>query len=164
MHPIGTPSSSPLSERVRQIAKVAWAAPCSAIGLFFGAFIILFGGRITRASGIVEITWRDNKESCGRLANSLRFRAITFGHAVIAVTAEELHRMREHELVHVRQYERWGAAFLMAYPLAGVWQWLRGRQAYRDNYFEVQARSISAERRQRTGSTSNASSEDERLG
>ena len=145
MPPIGTPSSSPRSERVRRIAKVVWAAPCSAVGLFFGALIVLFGGRITRASGVVEITWRDSKELCGRLANSLPYRAITFGHVVIAVTAEELQRMREHELAHVRQYERGGAAFLVAYPLSGVWQWLRGRRAYRDNYFEVQARLVSAE-------------------
>ena len=144
------------AHRLAWIAKVAWAAPCSAVGLFFGTLIVLFGGRITRASGIVVITWRDNKASCGRLANSLRYRAITFGHVVIAVTAEELVRMREHELVHVRQYERWGPAFLVAYPLSGVWQWLRGRKAYRDNHFEVQARLLSAERQSgQSGRSSN---------
>jgi hypothetical protein len=140
--------------KLAQMARIAWAAPCSAVGLAFGALIVLFGGRLRRSSGIVEVTWRDNRESCGRLANSLRFRAITFGHVVVAVTARELRNMREHELVHVRQYEHWGLAFLVAYPVSGVWQLFRGRGAYRDNFFEVQARSISAEQRRSGGETS----------
>jgi hypothetical protein len=40
----------------------------------------------------------------------------------------------------VRQYERWGAFFLLAYPAASLWQLLRGRRAHRDNPFEIEAR------------------------
>ena len=113
--------------------------------------MLLFGGRARRGPGIIEFTWRQDRESCGRVADSLRYRAITFGHVVLAVTASELERMRAHELVHVRQYEHWGPGFLVAYPLSGFWQWIRGRGAYRDNPFEVQARRLSAEARSSEG-------------
>lgn len=50
-----------------------------------------------------------------------------------------LERCRRHERVHVRQYARWGPFFLPAYLLSSFWQWLRGRDPYRDNAFERQA-------------------------
>lgn len=134
-----------------KIAKIIWAAPGSAIGLLSGTGMLLFGGSARRGPGIIEFTWRQDRGSCGRVADSLRYRAITLGHVVLAVTASELDRMRAHELVHVRQYEHWGPAFLVAYPLSGVWEWIRGRRAYKDNYFEVQARSLSAPSRASEG-------------
>jgi hypothetical protein len=72
------------------------------------------------------------------------FRAITFGHVLVAVTRQELEACHAHELVHVRQYERWGVALFIAYPAASLWQWVRGRRAYWDNPFEVEARARSA--------------------
>ncbi len=72
--------------------------------------------------------------------DALRFCAITLGHVVIGIDAPTLTRWRAHERVHVQQYERWGVVFFLAYPLASVWQGLRGRRMYRDNPFEVQAR------------------------
>ena len=45
-----------------------------------------------------------------------------------------------HEQAHVRQYERWGVFFFVAYPAASLWQLLRCRRPYIDNWFEVQAR------------------------
>jgi hypothetical protein len=80
---------------------------------------------------------------CGSMATDLRFRAITFGHVILAVTAEDLERSREHERAHVRQYERWGVAFFIAYPASSAWQVLRRRDAYWDNRFEVEARASS---------------------
>ena len=70
------------------------------------------------------------------------FAAITLGHVIVGTHAGELDRLRAHEQVHVRQCERWGPLFLPAYALAGVWQWLRGRDAYWDNPFEVEARRV----------------------
>ncbi len=68
------------------------------------------------------------------------FAAITFGHVILGTHVQELERLGTHERVHVRQCERWGPFFLPAYVLAGVWQWVRGRDAYWDNPFEVEAR------------------------
>lgn len=68
------------------------------------------------------------------------FAAITFGHVVAGISGDHLARLRRHEHAHVRQYERWGVFFLLAYPAAGAWQLLRGRRAHWDNPFEVEAR------------------------
>lgn len=65
--------------------------------------------------------------------------AMTLGHTVIGQTAAALDLTRRHELVHVRQYEHWGPFFIPAYLLCSLWQWLRGRDPYRDNPFEVEA-------------------------
>jgi hypothetical protein len=70
--------------------------------------------------------------------------AITFGHVVLGRDAETLDRTRGHERVHVRQYERWGPLFFLAYLGASVWVWTRGGDAYRDNPFEREARRVEA--------------------
>ena len=68
-----------------------------------------------------------------------RARAITFGHTVLARSVADLDTTHEHELIHVRQYERWGLLMVPAYLLYGLILWLRGRHPYLDNPFEQQA-------------------------
>ncbi|HEX2296643.1 MAG TPA: hypothetical protein VHN37_15225 [Actinomycetota bacterium] len=68
-----------------------------------------------------------------------KYRAITFGHVVLCVGDLD-DSLFEHELVHVRQYERWGIFLWPAYGLASLWAKLRGGNAYLDNHFERQAR------------------------
>jgi hypothetical protein len=65
--------------------------------------------------------------------------AMTWGHVILGRTAATLDVCREHELVHVRQYERWGLLFIPTYLLCSAVIWLRGGDAYRDNPFERQA-------------------------
>ncbi|HMO84113.1 MAG TPA: hypothetical protein PKC18_04240 [Lacipirellulaceae bacterium] len=50
-----------------------------------------------------------------------------------------LEACRAHELVHVRQYERWGPLFVPAYLACSAVIWLRGGDAYLDNPFEREA-------------------------
>lgn len=76
----------------------------------------------------------------GRLGWS--YRAITLGHVVLSVDEID-ERTLAHELVHVRQFERWGPLLTILYPLASLGALLRGQHHYRDNLFEVQARRIS---------------------
>ena len=64
---------------------------------------------------------------------------MTWGHVILGQTAAALDISREHELVHVRQYERWGPLFIPAYLLCSAVIWLRGGDPYRDNPFERQA-------------------------
>ena len=128
-----------------RLAKLLWASPCSLIGITLASGIVLMGGRVNLALGTLEISFRKRLSHCGPYAKSLPFRAITFGHVIIAVTEEELERLRSHELVHVRQYEWWGIFFFPAYLLSSLWQLLKGRKIYWDNYFEVQARKQSNE-------------------
>jgi len=122
-----------------QFMKIAWASPCSLVGLLLGFVILLLGGR-ARYGGAIEFCLRESVANCGTIERSLPYRAITFGHIIIAITAEELECIRAHELVHVQQYERWGIFFFPAYLGSSLWQLIRGRRVYWDNYFEVQAR------------------------
>jgi len=130
--------------RLARVARRVWAGPCSLVGLVFAAIVLLLGGRARRAAGTLEVTFCEDEASRPRLARWLPFRAIALGHVIIAVGSRQLETLRAHERVHVRQYERWGIAFFPAYAASSVWQWLRGRRAYWDNHFEVEARSRSA--------------------
>ena len=64
---------------------------------------------------------------------------MTLGHVVLGQSAESLDFSREHELVHVRQYERWGPVFLPAYFLSSLIAWAQGKNPYYDNAFEREA-------------------------
>jgi hypothetical protein len=127
------------------VAKRIWAAPCSAVGLFLALVPLALGGQAVWRQGALEVTYRQRQASCGKLAQTLPFRGIVFGHVILAVTHEELCRIGPHERVHVEQYERWGPIFFLAYPLSGLWQLFHGRSPYWYNYFEVQARQRSTE-------------------
>lgn len=112
-----------------------WAAPCSLAGLLAGAVLLLAGGRAQRVEGVLEIAAR-----AAPGPTRLRFHAITLGHVILGTDPVTLARLRAHEQVHVRQYERWGPLFFLAYPAASAWLWLRGGRPWRDNPFERQAR------------------------
>jgi hypothetical protein len=119
-------------------SRLLWAAPCSLIGLLLGAIVLLVGGRMRWVQGAMEC----NLERDSVLANWLRrqpFAAITLGHVILALDASHLQRLHAHERVHVRQFERWGALLLLAYPAASVLAWLRGQDPYLENYFEREA-------------------------
>jgi hypothetical protein len=109
-----------------------WAAPCTLVGLAAALPLLLCGAQARLVRGVFEV-------SGSRLGQRLPFEAITLGHVVLARTPRAMARWRRHERVHVRQCERWGPLFFPAYLAAGAWQWLRGRSAYWDNPFEVEA-------------------------
>jgi hypothetical protein len=129
----------PLIRRVSRFLRYAWPAPCTVVGLCLAAPAFLGGAHARVIDGVIEIAL-SSRRPLPTWLGALPFVAITFGHVVIGITAPELERLRAHEHEHVRQYERWGTVFFIAYPLASLWQLLRGRHPYLDNYFEVQAR------------------------
>lgn len=133
-----------MSKGLANVARFAWAAPCSLVGLAVGAAVLLCGGSARRNAGTLEVAVRRSIPGDSRLLRALPFRAITLGHVIVGATPRELDRLRAHELVHVRQYERWGPLFLVAYPASSLWQLLRGRRPYWDNHFEIEARERSA--------------------
>jgi len=63
----------------------------------------------------------------------------TFGHTVLGRTERHLEACRRHQIVHVRQYERWGVLFVPTYLLCSLLLWLKGKHPYYDNPFERQA-------------------------
>jgi hypothetical protein len=127
-----------------KLAKVLWASPCSAVGLALAAFPLAAGGKAKWSQGALEVTYRQSAAHCGSLVRALPFRGIVFGHVILAVTQEELAFIGAHERVHVAQYESWGPLFIPAYAASGLWQLVGGRNPYWHNYFEVQARELSA--------------------
>ena len=65
--------------------------------------------------------------------------AMTLGHTILGQNPSMLRSARDHEHVHVKQYERWGPFFLIVYLGVSTVLWLRGRDCYRDNFFEIEA-------------------------
>jgi hypothetical protein len=72
-------------------------------------------------------------------ANLIQVQAQTLGRYVFARSAVP-RELLAHECEHIRQWERFGPLFLALYLASSGTAVLRGRQAYRDNWFEVAAR------------------------
>ncbi|MBD3673826.1 MAG: hypothetical protein HUJ26_09910 [Planctomycetaceae bacterium] len=125
------------------VLKYLWAFPTTSVGLLLVIPTICSGGRGQWVAGVLELH--------GGLIRWMLVRlvplpggasAMTLGHVVIAQDKESHDRTRDHERVHVRQVERWGPLFLPAYLGCSLWLLLRGRDAYRENPFEVEAYQI----------------------
>ena len=117
----------------------AWAFPSTLIGLFFLPLAWIEGG-VELVDGVLELHGRPIRfflRHCTFLDGGAS--AMTLGHVVLGRDAELLRVTREHERVHVRQYERWGPLFIPAYLGASAFLRLRGRRAYEDNPFEREA-------------------------
>jgi hypothetical protein len=100
---------------------------------------LLTGGRVQRTGRVIEF-WGGFSAFFLRVFPLIAgASAVTFGHAVLARTKPHLDDCRAHELVHVRQYERWGPLFVPAYLLCWLVLWLVGKNPYFDNPFERQA-------------------------
>lgn len=119
-----------------------WAAPWTIVGLALAAFF-------SRRRVVAGVLVCEGAEWPRRLG--WRYSAITFGHVILCVV-DASPELLEHEMVHVRQYERWGPLFIPAYAVAALWARLRGGSAYLNNTFEVAARGgRGSGRRERTG-------------
>lgn len=115
-------------------AGILWASPATLLGLVVGVLGLATGGGARRVGRTIEfhggcLAW---------LLDHLPVKALalTLGHVVLGRSAGALDRCRAHELVHVRQYERWGPLFIPAYLLCSLVLLVRGRDFYRDNPFE----------------------------
>jgi hypothetical protein len=120
--------------------RYLWASPNTLLGLLVVLIARLTGGSATVVRGVVEVH--------GGFATAFLRRglpligsgaAMTLGHVVLGQNLDCLESTREHEHVHVKQYERWGPFFLPAYGLASLYLWLRGRDPYHANPFEKEA-------------------------
>ena len=125
----------------RPVWRYLWAAPWSLLGAvltpFFRRRVVVRG--VLLAEGAAwprRLGWK--------------YRAITLGHTVLSVDELDPETF-DHELVHVRQYERWGPLFVPAYLVASLAALFRGGHHYRDNAFEVAAREEDADASSRLG-------------
>jgi hypothetical protein len=120
--------------------RYLWAAPASGIGLIAAAAWLLGGARARVVHGALEVSGGRLAAVAAGLPDGLRFSAITLGHVILGLDAAVLERVRAHEQVHVRQYERWGLLFFPLYAGASLLAWLGARHPYWHNHFERQAR------------------------
>ena len=119
--------------------RYVWALPATVLGLIFAA-TALWRGQVRVIDGVVEAHGPVVRSVLSRLPSApSEVAAITFGHVVLGIDADAIDDTRAHERVHVRQYERWGPAFIPAYLIVSLWAFARGRHIYFDNYFEREA-------------------------
>lgn len=124
---------------LHRTAVRVWAAPNTMLGLVAGTAMLCLGGKVQAVRGAIEFSGGLAGRAAARLPARVRFTAMTLGHVILGLSEADLAAARDHEHVHVRQYEQWGPFFLLAYGASSVWQLLRGRRAYRDNFFEREA-------------------------
>jgi len=122
---------------VLPILALLWASPYTLLGLLIGLTGLATGGGARRRGRVIEfyggaVRWFVAHLPCGGQAAM----AVTLGHTILGQTGAGLDVARNHELVHVAQYERWGPFLGPAYLLASLALWSMGRRAYRDNPFE----------------------------
>lgn len=121
-----------------QTLAVIWASPNSLLGLVLGLLTLATGGGAQVRRHVLEFHGGFSRWLLVRLAPE-GILAMTLGHTIIGLSSAALDIARDHEHVHVRQYEAWGPLFLPAYLWCSLVAWRRGQRAYRDNYFERQA-------------------------
>lgn len=115
----------------------AWASPASLVGICVGTMGLLTGGGYQLRRGALEFHGGAVAWSLSRLW--IPARAMTLGHTILGLSPTDLDVTRDHEHVHVQQYARWGPFFIPAYLMCSLVLWLRGRDPYFDNPFEVEA-------------------------
>ncbi len=118
---------------------IIWASPYTIVGLLLGLIGLCTGGAARIRGRVIEfhgggVKWLLQQFFFGKGA-----MAFTLGHTVLGQTDAALDICRDHEMVHVRQYERWGPLMGPAYLGCSLVLWLLRRRPYLDNPFEREA-------------------------
>ena len=124
---------------MRGLCGIAWASPWTLFGTLIGLLGLLTGGSV-RVNGHTLEFWGGGTGWFLRHFPIIRgASAVTFGHTILAQSATGRDACRLHELVHVRQYERWGLFFVPAYLAYWLALSIRGKSGYWENPFEREA-------------------------
>jgi hypothetical protein len=126
-------------QRLLTVLAMLWASPYSLLGLAIGGVGLSSGGHARVRGRVIEfhgsaVTWL-----LRHLRDGQFILALTLGHTILGQTDASLDVARDHEMIHVRQFECWGPLMGPAYVLCALILWLRGRRPYRDNPFEREA-------------------------
>jgi hypothetical protein len=121
-----------------RILALAWASPYTLLGLLVGLAGLATGGRARIRGPVLQFHGGAVRWFMDALPGG-GFLAMTLGHVVLGWSEAALDVSYRHELVHVRQYERWGPFMGPAYLLCSLVLWMAGKRGYRDNPFERQA-------------------------
>jgi hypothetical protein len=136
---IGTNVAANAMTGLRQAFAFLWASPYTLVGLLIGIVGICTGSRGRFRGRVIEFYGGGIKWLIHRLPDGQFVMAFTLGHTVFGPTDAALDVSRDHELVHVRQFETWGPFLGPAYLICSLYCWARGMRAYRDNPFEREA-------------------------
>jgi hypothetical protein len=136
-----------LRARLPRWIYVGWALPVSMFALFLLPFAI-WRAQWRFSGGALEITspalgYFLHSAWARTLSGGSGFAAATIGSVIVSGDEPALASCRTHERIHVRQCERWGPFFPLAYVAAGLWAALIRRDLrsyYWDNPFEIEAR------------------------
>ena len=120
-----------------KLLRYIWVFPTTLIGLMVVGLTLITGGSVQIFSGAIEAwggfaAWifkRVIRHGC----------AMTIGHVINGLDEYSVCRYRQHEHVHIEQYERWGPLFVPLYLASSVLAWVEGKHVYHDNVFEREA-------------------------
>ena len=128
-----------LSSNLRRLVCWLWPCPWTFLGLVIGTVARIGGGHVGLHKGTIVCwgPWLNRLLRCVPISGGAS--AMTLGHTILARSETDMLRTHDHELVHVRQYERWGIFFVPAYFAASFWLWYTGKDCYRENPFEKEA-------------------------
>jgi hypothetical protein len=118
--------------------KYTWALPNTMLGLSFIPLTLVSGGRVRVERGAIEVYGGFTRFFLSRCL-LIGAAAMCLGHVILGRDRDCLDRSRNHEHVHVRQYERWGPLMLPVYFLFSFLAWRRGEHFYLGNRFEREA-------------------------
>lgn len=131
-------NTTPIRLLIRLLG-IIWASPYTLLGLLLGGIGLCTGGRIQVRGRAIEFYGGGVKWLVTHMPHGQFTLAFTLGHTVLGQSDASLDIARDHETVHVRQFERWGPLMGPAYLAASGLLWILGKQPYRDNPFERQA-------------------------
>jgi len=122
-----------------RLRAIIWASPYPLLGLFRGFIGICTVGHARIRGRVIEFYGGGVKWLLQQFFFGEGAMAFTLGHTILGQTDAALDISRDHEMVHVRQFERWGPLMGPAYLGCSLVLWLMHRRPYRDNPFERQA-------------------------
>jgi hypothetical protein len=123
--------------------RYLWAFPITLLGLSFVLPTLLSGGRVRVERGALEV-YGGFARIFLRRCLVITASAMCIGHVILGQDRDALEHTRDHEHVHVRQCERWGAFIIPAYLISSFLAWRSGKHFYFDNRFEREAYGLDA--------------------
>ncbi len=120
-----------------RLSKIIWASPYTILGLMIGLIGLCTRGKVLRRWPLEFCDGGVGWFLCHLPSDYVM--AMTLGHVILGRTEAALDISREHELVHVRQYERWGPFLGPAYVGCFLYLRWRGKDGYQENPFEKEA-------------------------
>ncbi|GIW93067.1 MAG: hypothetical protein KatS3mg110_1108 [Pirellulaceae bacterium] len=122
-----------------KLLRIVWTLPYTLLGIVLGLIVLATGGRARWGQRAIEFSGGAVRCFFRCLPRGRFIQAMTLGHTILAVDEPAMNATRQHEWVHVAQFERWGLFMGPAYLLVALWLWLQGKDPYWDNPFEREA-------------------------